>query len=133
MLLVTPFETSQRHLRHVSDWSTYKKLHSTLPVIALSALKARVRAGDPKVIRDLWATRDKTFLAIDFEWLERNDRSCVEWGYAAIRSSHLEAYVLELVPTRVTLTAVIIEWAHGRLYQTRIIGARGVSWQGIRR
>ncbi|KAF8551096.1 hypothetical protein OG21DRAFT_1605510 [Imleria badia] len=91
VLLVTPFETSQRHLRHVSDWSAYKKLHSALPVIAQSALKARVRAGDPKAIRELWAMRDKTFLAIDFERLERDDRSCVEWGYAAIRSSLLEA------------------------------------------
>lgn len=95
LLLVKPFETSQRHLRHVNDWSTYKKLHSALPAVALAAFKARVRAGDPNVIRELWAIRDKTFLAIDFESLERNDRSCFEWGYAAIRCSHLEAYVLD--------------------------------------
>ena len=93
MLLVRPIETSQRHLRHVNDWPTYKKLHSALPAVALAALKARIRAGDSNAIRELWATRDKTFLAIDFECLERNDPSCVEWGYAAIRSSHLEAYV----------------------------------------
>jgi hypothetical protein len=94
LLRVTAFETSQRYLRHVNDWSTYKALHSTLPAVTLAAFKARVRVGDPKVIRELWATRDKTFLAIDFECLDRNDRSCVEWGYAAIRSGLLEAYVL---------------------------------------
>lgn len=94
LLLVTPSETSQRHLWHVNDWSTYKKLHSALPTVALAAFKARIRVGDPKVIRELWAMRDKTFLSIDFECLEKNDRSCVEWGYAAIRSNLLEAYVL---------------------------------------
>lgn len=92
LLRITPSETSQRHLRHINDWSSYKKIHLALPAVALSALKARVRAGDPSAIRGLWATRDKTFLAIDFECLERNDRACMEWGYAAIRSGHLEAY-----------------------------------------
>ncbi|KAG6380540.1 hypothetical protein JVT61DRAFT_4899 [Boletus reticuloceps] len=91
ILLVKPLETSQRHLRHVNDWPTYKKLHSALPAVALAALKTRVRGGDPNAIRELWATRDKTFLAIDFECLERHDRSYTEWGYAAIRSSHLQA------------------------------------------
>ncbi|KAF8131412.1 hypothetical protein EV363DRAFT_1260848 [Boletus edulis] len=91
ILLVKPLETSQRHLRHVNDWPSYKKLHSALPAVALAALKTRVRGGDPNAIRELWATRDKTFLAIDFECLERHDRSYTEWGYAAIRSSHLQA------------------------------------------
>ncbi|KAG8219194.1 hypothetical protein J3R82DRAFT_5 [Butyriboletus roseoflavus] len=91
ILLVTPFETSQRHLRHINDWASYKKLHTALPAVTLAALKVRVRAGDPNAIRELWATREKTFLAIDFESFERNDRSCIEWGYATIRCSYLEA------------------------------------------
>ncbi|KAG9309062.1 hypothetical protein JVU11DRAFT_10944 [Chiua virens] len=91
MLLITPFETSQRHLRHVNDWLSYKKLHATLPAVAFAAYKARVRGGEPSAIRELWAMCDKTFLTIDFEPLERTDRSCFEWGYAAIRSSHLAA------------------------------------------
>ncbi|KIJ66579.1 hypothetical protein HYDPIDRAFT_38903 [Hydnomerulius pinastri MD-312] len=91
ILKITPFETSQRHLRNVNDWPTYKKLHSTLPAVALAAFKARVRSGDPKAIRELWAKKDKTFLAVDFEWSERNDKSCLEWGYAAVRCGHLEA------------------------------------------
>ncbi|KAH7886433.1 hypothetical protein F5I97DRAFT_1928286 [Phlebopus sp. FC_14] len=91
MLKITPFETSQRHLRNVNDWSTYKKLHATLPAVALAAFKARVRSGDPKAIRELWAKKDKTFLAMDFEWSERNNQSCLEWGYAAARCGHLEA------------------------------------------
>ncbi|KAF9233708.1 hypothetical protein BU15DRAFT_31574, partial [Melanogaster broomeanus] len=91
ILIIKPFETSQRHLRNVNDWPTYKKLHSTLPAVALASFKARVRSGDSKAIRELWAKRDKTFLAIDFEWSERNDRSCLEWGYAALRCGHLEA------------------------------------------
>ncbi|KAF8838680.1 hypothetical protein BDN67DRAFT_933350 [Paxillus ammoniavirescens] len=90
MLIIQPFETSQRHLRTVTDWPTYKKLHSTLPAVALAAFKARVRSGDPKAIRELWAKKDKAFLAIDFEWSERNDNSCLEWGYAAVRCGHLD-------------------------------------------
>ncbi|KAG1724405.1 uncharacterized protein EDB91DRAFT_1171003 [Suillus paluster] len=92
MLKVTHFETAQRHLRNVADWATYKKLYTTLPAVALAAFKARVRAGEPKAIRELWAKRDKTFLAIDFEWSERNPATFLEWGYAAVRCGHLEAY-----------------------------------------
>ncbi|KAJ6589139.1 hypothetical protein B0H19DRAFT_231713 [Mycena capillaripes] len=91
ILQVSPFETTSRHLRTVSDYASYKKLHSTLPAAVLSALKLRVRAGEPKAVRELWAARDRTFLAIDFEWSERNEKSCLEWGYAAIRCGHLEA------------------------------------------
>ncbi|CAK5278022.1 unnamed protein product [Mycena citricolor] len=94
MLQVTPFETNSRHLRTVSDYASYKKMHSTLPAAVLSALKQRVRAGEPKAIRDLWASRDRTFLAISFEWSERNEKSCLEWGYAAVRCGHLEACAL---------------------------------------
>ncbi|KAF8736865.1 hypothetical protein AX14_013796 [Amanita brunnescens Koide BX004] len=83
ILKVTPFETTNRHLRTISDYSSYKKLHSTLPAIALTAFKARVRLGEPDAIRRLWEERDKTFLAIDFEWSERNEKSCLEFGYAA--------------------------------------------------
>ncbi|TFK42209.1 hypothetical protein BDQ12DRAFT_677803 [Crucibulum laeve] len=91
MLKITPFETTTRHLRNISDYSSYKKLHSTLPAAVLSALKSRVRAGETKAIRELWDKKDKTFLAIDFEWSERNEKSCLEWGYAAVRCGHLEA------------------------------------------
>ncbi|KIK42484.1 hypothetical protein CY34DRAFT_142297 [Suillus luteus UH-Slu-Lm8-n1] len=91
MLKVAHFETSQRHLRNVADWATYKKLYTTLPAVALAAFKTRIRAGEPKAIRELWAKRDKTFLAIDFEWSERNPATFLEWGYAAVRCGHLEA------------------------------------------
>lgn len=66
-------------------------MHSTLPAALLSALKARVRAGDPKTIKELWDKKDKTFMAVDFECSERNERSVLEWGYAAVRCGHLEA------------------------------------------
>ncbi|KAG6911406.1 hypothetical protein DXG01_016503 [Tephrocybe rancida] len=95
ILQVSPFETATRHLRHVADYATYKKLHATLPAAVLSALKARVKAGEPKALRELWNKRDKTFVAIDFEWSERNERSCLEWGYAAI------------------IAVVVAEWAYG--------------------
>lgn len=91
ILQVTPFENTNRHLRNVSDYPSYKKLHSTLPAAVLAALKTRVRTGEPKAIQELWDRRDKTFLAIDFEWSERNQKSCLEWGYAAVRCGHLEA------------------------------------------
>lgn len=88
---ITPFENNTRPLRRVDDLSAYKKLHATLPAIALSAFKSRVRSGEPKAVRELWAMRDKTFLAIDFEWSERNPNSCLEWGYAAVRCGHIDA------------------------------------------
>lgn len=91
MLRVMPSETSHRHLRKVSDWTAYKKLHATLPAVALAAFRARVRAGDPDAARTLWAGRDKTFMAIGFTWSERNGQSCLEWGYAAVRCAHLDA------------------------------------------
>ena len=83
ILRITPFETSQRHLRTVSDHAMYKKLYSTLPAAVLAALKQRVRDGEPKAIRDLWKSRDKTFLSVSFEWSERNTSSCLEFGYGA--------------------------------------------------
>lgn len=91
MMKISPFETTTRHLRNISDHSSYKKLHATLPAAVLSALKGRIRAGEPKAISDLWNKRDHTFLAMDFEWSERNEKSCLEWGFAAVRCGHLEA------------------------------------------
>ncbi|KAL4070247.1 hypothetical protein J3A83DRAFT_4241379 [Scleroderma citrinum] len=91
MLCVTPSESSHRHLRKVNDWISYKKLHATLPAVALAAFRARVRAGDPSAARTLWAGRDKTFMAVGFTWSERNNQSCLEWGYAAVRCGHLDA------------------------------------------
>lgn len=96
MLKVSPFETGQRHLRTVSDFATYRKLHQTLPAAVLSALKARIKNGEPEAIKQLWEKKDKTFLAIDFEWSERNSASCLEWGYATVRCGHLNTYVKTL-------------------------------------
>ena len=78
---------------NVSDYPSYKKLHSTLPAAVLAALKTWVCTGEPKAIQELWDRRDKMFLAIDFEWSERNQKSCLEWGYAAVRCGHLEACI----------------------------------------
>ena len=91
ILRVTPFEVAQRHRRTISDYALYKKMHSTLPAAVLASQRQRVREGEPKAIHELWQSHDKTFLAIDFEWSERNTSSCLEWGYAAVRCSHLEA------------------------------------------
>ncbi|KAI0307647.1 hypothetical protein B0F90DRAFT_1807089 [Multifurca ochricompacta] len=88
---VNPFETHQRHLRTISDYSSYKKLHATLRAVYLSALKARIRLGEPRAIQELWDLHDKSFLAIDFESSERNAASVLEWGYAAVRCGHLDA------------------------------------------
>ncbi|RPD64609.1 hypothetical protein L227DRAFT_494356 [Lentinus tigrinus ALCF2SS1-6] len=90
ILRITPFETSQRHLRTITDMAQYKKVFATLPAVVLAALKIRVRNGEPKAIRELWASKDKTFLSLDFEWSERNVSSCIEWGYCAVRCGHLD-------------------------------------------
>ncbi|KDQ62899.1 hypothetical protein JAAARDRAFT_28870 [Jaapia argillacea MUCL 33604] len=91
ILKVSPFENNQRPLRTVSDWSSYKKIYATLPAVTQTAYRTRVRQGEPKAIKELWERKDRTFLAIDFEWSERNTSSCLEWGYAAVRCGHLEA------------------------------------------
>ena len=96
ILRITPFETSQRHMRTIADYAAYRKVFQTLPAVLLAAQKVRVRNGEPKAVRELWASKDKTFLALDFEWSERNAASCIEWGYAAVRCSHLDTSVLHM-------------------------------------
>jgi hypothetical protein len=88
---VHPLETHHRHLRTISDYPSYKKLHATLRAVRLSALKIRIRLGEPRAIQELWDLRDKSFLAIDFESSERNAASILEWGYATVRCGHLDA------------------------------------------
>jgi hypothetical protein len=89
MLPVNALETSSRRVHNISDWTTYKKLHSTLPAAVLAALKSHVKGGDPSAITPLWAQKQKTFMALDFEWSERNSNTLLEWGYAAVRCGHL--------------------------------------------
>ncbi|GAW09287.1 hypothetical protein LENED_011434 [Lentinula edodes] len=91
MVIIQPFETTTRHLRHVSDHATYKKLHSTLPAAVLNAQKQRIRNGELDFIQEIWDMQDKTFMAVDFEWNERNEKSTLEWGYAAVRCGPLKA------------------------------------------
>ena len=93
ILRITPFETSQRHMRTIADYATYRKVFQTLPAVLLAAQKVRVRNGEPKAVRELWASKDKTFLALDFEWSERNTASCIEWGHCAVRCGHLDTSV----------------------------------------
>jgi hypothetical protein len=78
-------------MRYVSDVAFYKKLHATLPAVALSAQKERIRTGDVAAIEALWKLKEKNFLAIDFEWSEKNPSTCLEFGYAALRSSYVSA------------------------------------------
>ncbi|KAJ3828511.1 hypothetical protein F5880DRAFT_1529906 [Lentinula raphanica] len=91
MVTIQPFETTTRHLRHVSDHATYRKLYNTLPAAVLNAKKQRIRNGEPDFVQDLWDKQDKTYMAIDFEWSERNEKSTLEWGYAAVRCGPLKA------------------------------------------
>ncbi|KIM31759.1 hypothetical protein M408DRAFT_39522, partial [Serendipita vermifera MAFF 305830] len=86
---IQPFETRQRNMRHIDDISFYKKMYATLPGAALAARKERILSGDPHAIRELWNAKDKTFLAIDFEWSEKSPTTCLEFGYAALRSRHV--------------------------------------------
>ncbi|KAF7784948.1 hypothetical protein Agabi119p4_1113 [Agaricus bisporus var. burnettii] len=91
ILQVTPFESSTRHLRNISDYASYKKLYSTLPAAVFAAQRTRVRTGDARTIKGLWANRDKSYLVLSFVWSERNEKSCLEFGYAAVRCGHMEA------------------------------------------
>lgn len=90
---VQPFEARPRPMRHVDDISSYKKIHATLPAAALAARKERIRSGDPPTIRELWESKNYNFLAIDFEWSEKSPSTCLEFGYAALRSSYVASYV----------------------------------------
>lgn len=105
-LRITPYETGTRPLRTISDTLAYRKAHSTLSGAALVSLKTRIRAGEPKFIQQLWNSREKTFLAIDFEWSERNASSCLEWGYAAVRSNHLDMSVVRSFPVQYHMTDI---------------------------
>ena len=78
-------------MRHINDMQFYKKIHATLPAAALAARKERVRSGDPYTIEELWRSKQSNFLAIDFEWSEKNQSTCLEFGYAALRSKHVAA------------------------------------------
>lgn len=48
-----------------------------------------MKAGEPSAIQELWESKQYTFMAIDFEWSERNKSSCLEFGYATLRSFYL--------------------------------------------
>jgi hypothetical protein len=89
ILRVVPFETTPRRLHTIADYNTYKRVYATLPAAVLSAARVRVRAGEPATIRTLWERREKTFLAVDIKWSERNPLTALEWGYAAVRCGHL--------------------------------------------
>lgn len=121
-LRITPYETSTRPLRTISDMLTYRKAHSTLSGAALVSLKTRIRAGEPKFIQQLWNSREKTFLAIDFEWSERNTSSCLEWGYAAVRCNHLDVSVVRSLLPCDTI------WLIPSFEQSRHL-APGPKWQ----
>lgn len=90
---MTPFETNRRPARKVCDDITYKNIYATLPAVRLAAQKVRARNGLPKLIRELWVARDKTFLAVDFKWSERNPSTVLTWGYAAVRCGGLNTWV----------------------------------------
>jgi len=95
---IQPFETRSRRMRHVDDISFYKKMHAMLPNAALAARKERLRSGDPLTVRELWNSKDKNFLAIDFEWSEKTPSICLEFGYAALRSGYVASYVWSILP-----------------------------------
>jgi len=48
-----------------------------------------VKAGEPSTIQELWTSKQYSFMAIDFEWSERNKSMCLEFGYAAMRCFYL--------------------------------------------
>lgn len=64
-------------------------------------------------------------MAIDFEWNERNEKTVLEWGYAAVRCGHLEAYVniISFIQTNLT---VCIDWVTGHRFQILITGSRNI-------
>jgi len=52
-LHVVPFETQKRLLHMVNDTSSYRKFYATLPATTLITQKARIKAGDPILIKEL--------------------------------------------------------------------------------
>jgi hypothetical protein len=91
---IEPFETAQRPLRTVADYASYKKLSASLPAVVLAAQRTRVRQGEVDAVRALWNATDKTFMAIDLEWSERNPNTVLEWGYAALRCGLLKEFAV---------------------------------------
>ena len=88
-----PFEKGPKLLRRVSNVQDYNKMQSFFPAAVILSTKDRVCQGDITMIQKLWDSKDKTFLAVSFEWSERNASSCLEFGYSAARCSHLDASV----------------------------------------
>lgn len=61
-------------LRNISAYSEYKKLHATLPVVELEALKDRLRRGDERSIRKIWEGRKSNFVSLDdIQSLEKSE------------------------------------------------------------
>ncbi|KAF8595836.1 hypothetical protein BDV93DRAFT_85911 [Ceratobasidium sp. AG-I] len=87
---IIPFEQSQRHLRHIADMTTYRKVHATLPAAEFAAFKSRVKHGDLNAIDKLWHSKEKSWLSIRFVWSEKSLLP-LEWGYAAVRCAHITA------------------------------------------
>lgn len=84
--VITPFEArNQLTTFLISSEVEYRKVFSILPSVQLKAQMERARKGEPGVVRDLWVARNKTFLAIDFEWSETDPSKVLEWGYAVIQ------------------------------------------------
>lgn len=71
------------------DMKSFAKLHQLLPAVSLAAFKTRVKSGEPKAIQELWDAKRHTFMAIDFEWSEKNKSACLEFGYATLRCGFL--------------------------------------------
>ncbi|KAJ1302476.1 hypothetical protein OPQ81_002794 [Rhizoctonia solani] len=90
VMQIIPYEHTQRHLRHITDMATYKKIHATLPAAEFSAYKSRIKHGDLHLIDKLWHSREKSWLSIRFVWSEKSLLP-LEWGYAAVRCAHINA------------------------------------------
>jgi len=63
-LPVIPSSHFTAPIRIISSYSEYKKLHATLAVVELEALKDRLRRGDERSVRKLWENRESNFLRI---------------------------------------------------------------------
>ena len=71
----------------------YNKMQSFFPAAVILATKERISLGEPMIVQRLWDAKLKTFLAIDFEWYERDHSICLEFGYCALRCGILNMYV----------------------------------------